>query len=230
MQVCRTGRAQNLVARLREKADIVGSFFTPNRQIQNQVLICTRNFQRCRTSPRWVLPASHRALTKVQNRCISRFHEGSGSHPQPSANRKKQNRSSGQPHLDAAPLAGCFSTEPGEVLEAWTTGAEMVKPRHRLRQRQLMGSYFPENGRVGATYALCVWKLARQTPRQHIQDALLFIDGVALIDQNLPLANLASKPTAKFTASRAPLSSRSNLTPHRQIGRGAARERNGIEV
>ena len=79
----------------------------------------------------------------------------------------------------------------------------MGKPRFRLLKRQFVGSNSHEDRRVGAPNPLWVWELARQTPRQHIQDAPLFFDGIALFDQNLPLANLASKPTAKFTASRA---------------------------
>jgi hypothetical protein len=128
-------------------------------------------------------------------------------------------------------LACRFSTELGEVLEARAASTEVVEPRRRFRQRQFVESNTPEDGRVGAPNALWVWKLARQTPRQHIQDTLLFVDGITLFDQNLPLANLASKPTAKFTASRAlGLGPPSNLTPHCQIGPGAARVRNGIEV
>ena len=106
----------------------------------------------------------------------------------------------------------------------------MVEPRRRLCKRQFVGSNAPEEGGVGAPNALWVRELARQTPRQHIQDALLFFHGIALFDQNLPLANLASKATAKFTAGRALGLAPLNLAPHCQSGRGAARVRTGIGV
>jgi hypothetical protein len=88
-------RAQNLVTRFCEETDLVGSFFAPNRKIQNQVFSRSRNFQRFVTCLRLALPASHRPLTKIQDRRVSRCHGVSPSYPQPSPNHDKQNSSSG---------------------------------------------------------------------------------------------------------------------------------------
>ena len=59
LQLCRTGRAQDLIARLREYADIVRSFLAASRQVQNQVLNGSRNLQWCLTCLGWVLPTSY---------------------------------------------------------------------------------------------------------------------------------------------------------------------------
>ena len=95
MQLRHPRRAQNLVTRFSEQTDVVGSFFAPNRKIKNQVFSSSRNFQRCLTRLRLALPAGHRALTKIQDGCVGRFHRVSGSHPQPSPHREEQNSSSG---------------------------------------------------------------------------------------------------------------------------------------
>jgi hypothetical protein len=78
----------------------------------------------------------------------------------------------------------------------------VVKPRLRLRKRQFVGSNTPEDGQVGAPNALWVWKLARQTARQHIQDTLLFLDGITLFDQTRLSPTLLENEQLKFTAGR----------------------------
>src|SRR5690242_1019373 len=73
-QLRRPHRAQELVAGISDQRDIVGSFLAPNRKLKNQVLSRSRNFQRRLTRVRWVLPAGHRAIAKIQNGNVSCLH------------------------------------------------------------------------------------------------------------------------------------------------------------
>ena len=122
-------RAQNLVTRFCEETDVVGSFFAPNRKIKNQVFSGSRNFQRRLTGLRLGLPASHRALTKIQDGSVSRFHGVSASHPQPSPNRDKQNSGSGHPSQYTSTLDRRLPAKFLEFLETRTARAKVVKPR-----------------------------------------------------------------------------------------------------
>jgi hypothetical protein len=106
MQLRHPRRPQKLVARFREQPDFMGSFLAPNRKINHQVLSASRDFQRCLTSVSLALPASHRSFTKIQDGGVTRINGVSPSHPQPSPQREKQNRSSGQPSQHtSAPVA-----------------------------------------------------------------------------------------------------------------------------
>ena len=97
MQLRRPRRAQKLVACVSEQPDIVGSFFAPDRKIENQVLGRSSNPQRRLISANLALPASYGSLTKIQDGRVSRSHRVSASHPQPSSHREEQNSSSGDP-------------------------------------------------------------------------------------------------------------------------------------
>jgi len=112
--------AQNLVTRFCEEADVVGSFFAPDWKIKNQVFRGSRNFQRRLTGLRLALPASHRPFTKIHDYRVSYFHGLSASHPQPSANRDKQNSGSGHPSQDTSALQRRLPTKLLEFLEART--------------------------------------------------------------------------------------------------------------
>ena len=121
MQLRHPRRAQRLVARVSEQADIVASFLAPNRKIKNQVLSGSRNFQNCLTGLRLALPASHRPLTKIQDGRVSCFDGVLGSHPQPSPHGEEQSSSTGRrPSQDASALDHRLPTKLLKFLEART--------------------------------------------------------------------------------------------------------------
>src|SRR5208337_3596258 len=67
VQLRGAGGPQNLSARFTQYGDIVGSFFAPKGQVQNQVLGRALDFEGSLIRLSWVLPATHGKLTEVQN-------------------------------------------------------------------------------------------------------------------------------------------------------------------
>jgi len=120
VKLCHPRRAQDLVARLSEQPDFIGSFLAPNRKIEDQVPNLSRNFQTRLARLRLALPAGHGSLTKIQDGCVRPFHRVSGSHPQPSPHREEQNSSGGHQHKHPSALDRRLPPKLLKFLEART--------------------------------------------------------------------------------------------------------------
>src|SRR5450755_2326367 len=75
------------------------------------------DFERSLVRLSWVLPATHRKLTEVQNSSLGWLHRVLSSHPQPSRHREDENRSHGstsarRSFLKAMPLSTAESGHP----------------------------------------------------------------------------------------------------------------------
>jgi hypothetical protein len=157
MQLCHPRRAQNLVTRVSEQPDIVGSFLTPNRKIKHQVLSTSRNFQRCLTNVSLALPASRRSFTKIQNDCVRRFHRVSGSHPQPSPTAKSRTAAlaAAQVRTRRRWIIDCLRNS----LNSWKHG--LHEPRWSSQGSASVRETFP-----------CAMPLSRELPGQPILSGL----------------------------------------------------------
>ena len=92
------------------------------------------DFERSLIRLSWVLPATHRKLTEVQNSSLGWLHRVLSSHPQPSRHREDENRSNGEPRLCATSSSRGLFAQFGEFLKARTAGTEVLQPRLDLCQ------------------------------------------------------------------------------------------------
>jgi NADH:ubiquinone oxidoreductase subunit len=142
LQLRTAAGALNLIARFAEQCNIVAALFTSNWQTQNQVFGRATDFERVLIGLRWILPASHRDLSKIQNHSVGWLHRMMNPHPQPSRHSENWNRGHGNPSLRATPLARGFLTQLREFLIAQAAGAEVIQPLVDLCEYPGVGSYY----------------------------------------------------------------------------------------
>src|SRR6516162_6265499 len=125
-------------------------------------------------------------------------------HPQPPCHCENYDRSCCKPNLQATPLGHSLFTQLSEFLIARSAGTEVIQPWVDLRESQLVRRDASQHLRARASNSVGVRELARQTPLQRIQDALLIFTEFVSFAQNLPTLSriVARYRNAKFIAAR----------------------------